>query len=100
MDNTLKELLMTTTKLMETVTEALRQEQEVKPEPIQMDKLSGKITITPKELAEVMGCGIGQAYNMVNIQGFPVIKVGTRYKIPVQEFRQWLQSSAGLEVLQ
>lgn len=101
MTDNLKELLATTAKLMETVTEVIKQEQvAARPAPeLSQDMLSGKVTVTPKELAAAMGLSTAKAHEIIHIEGFPVIKVGSRYVIPVQEFRDWLQKNAGKVVL-
>lgn len=99
MTETLQELLTATTKLMDAAAKLMEQEQS-KPAPeLPVDQLAGKVTITPKELAAAMGLSLGKAHEIIHIQGFPVIKVGSRYVIPVMEFREWLQSSAGKAVL-
>ena len=40
-----------------------------------------KLTYSVKELAEIMGVSLNRAYDMTNIEGFPVIKIGFRKMI-------------------
>lgn len=97
MTQELKDLITATVKLIDTLAEAVKQEQDKLPEsdPLPVDMLSGKVTITPKELAEAMSISQARARELVHIQGFPAIKNGNRYVILVQEFREWLKNNAG-----
>ena len=58
-----------------------------------------KLAINVKELAEVLGVGISTAYDMIHIEGFPSIKAGGKYIIPVKALQTWLDKSAGGEFL-
>lgn len=49
-----------------------------------------KLTYTVKELAELLGIGLNRAYDMTNIKGFPVIKIGSRKLVPKVALDQWL----------
>lgn len=54
-----------------------------------------KLTYSVKELAEVMGVSVNRAYDMTNIEGFPVIKIGVRKLIPKTALEQWLLTAGG-----
>ena len=49
-----------------------------------------KLTYSVKELAEIMGVSLNRAYDMTNIEGFPVIKIGVRKLIPKAALEEWL----------
>lgn len=49
-----------------------------------------KTTWSVKELAKEMGISLPKAYELVNSDGFPTIRIGTRILIPVDAFREWL----------
>lgn len=50
-----------------------------------------KLTMTVPEVAEVMGISRAKAYELVHRQDFPVIKVGSKYLIPIDAFHKWLE---------
>lgn len=45
-----------------------------------------------KDVSEKLGCGINRAYDIVNQNDFPKIKIGGRIYIPEDEFEKWLKS--------
>ena len=45
---------------------------------------------TVADLQRVVGCGRRQAYEMVNMQGFPTIRLGRKILIPRDAFLRWL----------
>lgn len=51
-------------------------------------------TLNIKELAQVMGCGENKARQIVRSKGFPCIKVGNRYLVPIAKFEEWLNDQA------
>ena len=51
-------------------------------------------TLNIKELAKVMGCGENKARQIVRSKGFPCIKVGNRYLVPIAKFEEWLNNQA------
>lgn len=51
-------------------------------------------TLNIKELAQVMGCGENKARQIVRSKGFPCIKIGNRYLIPINRFEEWLNNQA------
>lgn len=56
-----------------------------------------KMTLSVKELAQVMGIGENAARQLCKSKGFPVIKVGSRTLIPIRRFEEWLNNSVGQE---
>ena len=51
-----------------------------------------KAAISVQELSEQLGISLPMAYELVKRPGFPVIRMGTRFLIPVEEFKKWLSS--------
>lgn len=49
-----------------------------------------KSTISVQELSSMLGISLPKAYELVKKPGFPVIRIGTRYLIPVEAFKEWL----------
>ena len=54
-----------------------------------------KLTMTTKELAEMVGISLPKAYNLTCIKGFPVIQMGRRKVILTEQAKQWLVDNAG-----
>lgn len=52
------------------------------------------LSLTVDQVAEVMGIGRVQAYNLVHTEDFPKIKVGRRIVVPRQAFIKWLDTKA------
>ena len=48
--------------------------------------------LTVKDIKEILGCGINRAYDIVQQDDFPKIKIGNRYYIPQDEFERWMKS--------
>lgn len=47
-------------------------------------------TMSVQEMASEMGCSLPKAYALVKEDDFPVIRVGTRIRIPRDAFKEWL----------
>jgi len=58
-----------------------------------------KLTMTVRELSEMMIVSLPTAYAMTNIKGFPVIKIGRRKLIPVDGLRLWLEQNTGMSFI-
>lgn len=54
-----------------------------------------KLAINVKELAQLLGIGVNAAYDLIHVQGFPVIKTGKRYIIPLSALNKWLDEAGG-----
>ena len=50
---------------------------------------------TMKELAEIIPIGTNNLYNLVHSKGFPSVTINRRILIPIDEFEQWIKTSAG-----
>lgn len=53
-----------------------------------------KMTISVQELAERLGISLPKAYELTKSAGFPVLRVGTRVLIPVEELKAWIAENA------
>lgn len=55
-----------------------------------------KYTMSVDEMATAVGVSRPKAYELVNSEGFPVIRIGRRIRIPVAGLERWIeeQSSA------
>lgn len=49
-----------------------------------------KLTVSVKELAEMLSIGKNHAYELVKIEDFPSIKFGKRIVIPIDALKEWL----------
>lgn len=43
-----------------------------------------------KDLQEYLGISRSMAYSLVRTKGFPVIRIGKKYKIPVENLKLWM----------
>jgi hypothetical protein len=48
-----------------------------------------KDTLEVSEIKDILGCGINQAYALVNSDAFRVLRVGKKIKIPKDSFYGW-----------
>ncbi len=55
---------------------------------------SDKLTLTVKEVAELLGIGLNYAYKLPKIEGFPTIRIGSRILIPVEGLNKWLEEQS------
>ncbi len=53
-----------------------------------------KMAMSVKELALTLGISLPVAYELVKQPEFPVIHVGARILIPVDEFQEWIVTNS------
>ena len=53
-----------------------------------------KTTISVAELSIQMGISLPKAYEMTKQPGFPIIIIGARILIPVDQFNKWLEEES------
>jgi predicted DNA-binding transcriptional regulator AlpA len=58
-------------------------------------KEAEKKTIRVKEFAEEYGIGINSAYEIVNAEGFPKIRLGRKILIIASRVDEWLDNNIG-----
>lgn len=56
-----------------------------------------RLTYSIPEMAQVLGIGTNKAYDLIHINGFPVIKFGNCYRIPKEALQKWLNEAVGQE---
>ena len=49
-----------------------------------------KETMSVQELSTRMGISLPKAYALTKEPDFPVVHIGTRIRIPVDDFKEWL----------
>ncbi len=50
-----------------------------------------KLTMSVDEMATAIGISRPKAYELAHSDGFPVIRIGRRIRIPVTELEKWLE---------
>lgn len=50
----------------------------------------GRITLTPHEVAAMLGISVSGAYNLMAEPNFPSFKVGRRWFVTTDQFDQWI----------
>ena len=56
-----------------------------------------KKTLNVKELAQVLGVGQTKARELCKTKGFPVIKLGNKYLVPIARLDEWINNNVGRE---
>ena len=46
-------------------------------------------------VAKTLGISISSAYELMHENGFPALRVGSRFVVPKEEFRQWVERQIG-----
>lgn len=62
------------------------------PQPAPMEV---KLTCSVKEWAQIVGCSLPKAYDMTHIATFPVVCMGKRRIVLLEQAKQWLIAHAG-----
>ncbi len=53
-----------------------------------------KLTMSVDEMAAAIGISRPKAYELAHSDGFPVIRIGRRIRIPVTGLEKWLERQA------
>lgn len=56
---------------------------------------SERIAYTTTEAASVAGVSRPTLYRWMNMEGFPVARIGGCTRIPAEAFKRWLEAQAG-----
>ena len=56
--------------------------------------MNTKLTLTAKEAAETANVSLPTIYEWLNSEGFPALRVGRKWLIPVKAFEEWLLKQA------
>lgn len=46
-------------------------------------------------VAKTLGISISSAYELMHEQNFPALRVGSRFVVPKEKFRQWVERQIG-----
>ena len=46
-------------------------------------------------VAQVLGVSISSAYELMHEETFPSVRVGSRFVVPRDQFRQWVEQQTG-----
>lgn len=48
-------------------------------------------------VARTLGIAISSAYELMHEDGFPSLRIGNRFVVPKEKFRQWVEQQTGGE---
>lgn len=67
-----------------------------------MTEKAKRLTMSVSEAAEELGISTKTAYNLIHIEGFPVIWLGSRARISREGLLEWVRANEGkrMEVAQ
>ena len=54
-----------------------------------------KLTYSVEEAAAVIGVSVSKMYQVIKMEGFPVVMLGGRRLIPIKGLERWLDQMAG-----
>lgn len=54
--------------------------------------------LTVQEIQEIFKIGKRQAYTLVNLEGFPCIRLGNKLLVPQTELKKWIELQCGRTV--
>lgn len=57
--------------------------------------MKNKKLISVREFAEMYGLGVNYAYQLVNAEGFPMIKTGRKINVLIDKVDAWLEENIG-----
>ena len=46
-------------------------------------------------VSQVLGVSISSAYELMHEEAFPAVRVGSRFVVPKDKFRQWVEQQTG-----
>lgn len=55
--------------------------------------------LTVADVMEHLGISKNTAYKLVNLNGFPKIKIGNKIIIPKEEYLAWIKNRIGREII-
>ena len=56
--------------------------------------MSERDFLTAREVQAALGISKNKAYNLVNSEGFPKLRLGRRIVVPVKQFEAWIEKQA------
>lgn len=55
-----------------------------------------QLSISVKELSEVLGISKPIAYKLANSKSFPILQIGRRKVIPIKKLEKWLEENTNI----
>lgn len=59
-----------------------------------MNREQYPLVLTVKEVSEILGVGKIRAYEIMDTDGFPLVKLGRSKRVPREKFFEWLDNQA------
>ena len=56
------------------------------------------IGLSPEDIGKILGISRASAYNLVNSEGFPVLRIGKRLVILKESFLRWVEENNGSQL--
>ncbi len=53
--------------------------------------------LSAKLVAQTLGIAISSAYELMHEDGFPSLRIGSRFVVPKEKLRQWVEQQTGGE---
>lgn len=53
---------------------------------------------TIKDIQKKTGLGYSTVYKLVQVKGFPKIKIGNRIIVPIDKFEKWMEDNIGNKI--
>jgi len=57
------------------------------------------IMYTVKDIQNIFKCGLKQAYELVNANGFPRIKIGKKILVEKKALEKWIENNRGKNII-
>lgn len=51
-----------------------------------------EVYLTPKDIQKHLGFGKDKTYELISQSDFPKIQIGREYRIPIEEYKKYLQN--------
>lgn len=57
------------------------------------------VILSVSDIQKIFNCGKNQAYEIIRIKGFPVMKIGRKHYIYKKAFIKWLENNKDKKIL-
>ena len=54
--------------------------------------------LSPKDVQKIFNCSRNKVYQIIEVKGFPRIKVGKQYYIPENDLEKWVEKNKGNDI--
>ena len=62
-------------------------------EMVDLEVQENNLFYTAKDIQGILGCGKNKVYAIINMNGFPKIRIGKQFYIPKSEFYKWINKN-------